>query len=134
MRVVELGEMKLVGLRVVCPGDQYAIEIPKATLQLENRLNEISCVANPEGFIGAFVVEELSEADDGYWVCVEVDEFGHIPEGMDSLTIPAQKYATILRRVDSKKRTPKTFECSGFSEFLPLLPFDRTGLHFIDFL
>ncbi|CAK4839819.1 unnamed protein product, partial [Aphanomyces euteiches] len=85
--------MKLVGIRVVCPGDQYAIEIPKAAVRLEKRVDEVTGVVNPNGFVGAFVVEELSEADDGYWVCVEVGEFGAIPEGMVSLEIPAQKYA-----------------------------------------
>ncbi|WP_240041013.1 hypothetical protein [Paenibacillus ginsengarvi] len=29
------GEMKLVGMRVVCPGDQSAIEIPKAVRTLK---------------------------------------------------------------------------------------------------
>jgi len=95
IRVVALSEMKLIGIRVVCPGDQYAAEIPKAAIRLEARLNEIAGVINPLCFVGAFVVEELSEDDDGYWVCVEVDEFGHIPEGMNTLTIPAQKYASI---------------------------------------
>lgn len=93
MYVVELGEKKLIGIRVICPGDQYAVEIPKTAHRLKDRLIEIAGVVNPDGFIGAFVVEELSEADDGYWVCVEVDEFGNLPEGMVSLTIPAQKYA-----------------------------------------
>ncbi|WP_167859059.1 GyrI-like domain-containing protein [Paenibacillus cymbidii] len=93
--IVDLGEMKLIGIRVVCPGDQYAIEIPKATHRLEARLNEISGIVNPQCFVGAYVVEELTEADDGYWVCVEVEEFGQIPGGMVALTIPAQKYAMI---------------------------------------
>ncbi|MFC5407633.1 GyrI-like domain-containing protein [Cohnella soli] len=95
MKMIELKGMMLVGIRIVCPSDQYAIEIPKAAIQLKNRLNEITGIVNCDGFIGAFVVEELSEADDGYWVCVEVDMFGEIPAGMVTLTIPAQKYAMI---------------------------------------
>jgi hypothetical protein len=38
MYVVELGEKKLIGIRVICPGDQYAVEIPKTALRLKDRL------------------------------------------------------------------------------------------------
>lgn len=45
MKVVELSEKKLVGIRVVCPGDEYVNEIPKASIKLKERLNEIKDVA-----------------------------------------------------------------------------------------
>ncbi|WP_316246782.1 hypothetical protein [Paenibacillus ihumii] len=41
MKIVELNEKKLVGIRVICPGDQYVSEIPKAAIQLKERLGEI---------------------------------------------------------------------------------------------
>lgn len=40
----ELKELKLVGFRVLCPTDQYLIEIPKTSLQLSKRISEIKHV------------------------------------------------------------------------------------------
>jgi predicted transcriptional regulator YdeE len=91
--IKSIGELKLVGFRVLCPGNQYVVEIPKASLQLSARLAEIKNVVNPGVQYGAFVVENESENEDGYWVCVEVKEYTDIPEDMVSLTIPSQMYA-----------------------------------------
>lgn len=66
MKVVELHEMKLVGIRVVCPGDQYVHEIPKASVELKERLQEIREVVKPVRLVGAFIVEDVSEEEDGY--------------------------------------------------------------------
>jgi len=96
--VKQLSEMKLVGFRVLCPGDQYIVEIPKASKVLSERTGEIANVVNPSFQYGAFVVEHSSNEEDGYWVCVEVSEFEGIPEGMVSLTIPGQMYA-LLRHI-----------------------------------
>ncbi|WP_339266700.1 GyrI-like domain-containing protein [Paenibacillus sp. FSL W8-0187] len=93
MKVVELHELKLVGIRVVCSGDQYVNEIPKASVKLKERLHEIHDVVTPARLVGAFFVEEVSEEEDGYWVCVEVNEIKKVPEEMVSLVIPKQKYA-----------------------------------------
>lgn len=95
MKIIELHEMKLVGIRVVCPDDQYVHEIPKASFQLKERLKEISYVVSPVKLVGAFVVGDYSEEEDGYWVCVEVSEINEVPEGMVSLVVPEQKYAVI---------------------------------------
>ncbi|MFT9598549.1 GyrI-like domain-containing protein [Mesobacillus sp.] len=94
--VKQLSELKLVGIRVLCPGDQYVIEIPKASKVLSERMDEIANVVNPSLQLGAFVVDHNSNEEDGYWVCVEVSEFEEIPKDMVALTIPAQMYA-ILR-------------------------------------
>ncbi|MGE7946372.1 hypothetical protein [Lysinibacillus sp. NPDC093688] len=40
--IKEVGELKLVGFRVLCPDDQYIIEIPKTSLQLNKRISEIN--------------------------------------------------------------------------------------------
>ncbi|QJD82909.1 GyrI-like domain-containing protein [Cohnella herbarum] len=98
MRVVELNEKKLVGIRVICPGDQYVNEIPKASLKLKERLNEINDAVNPTRLVGAFVVDDFSEEEDGYWVCIEVKEINKVPEGMVSLVVPKQKYAVIRHK------------------------------------
>ncbi|MFC4408843.1 GyrI-like domain-containing protein [Chungangia koreensis] len=93
--IIELPESKLVGFRVLCHGDQYANEIPKASSQLSERLHEVKHVINPDVQIGAFVVENETDEEDGYWVCVEVTEFEDIPSGMVVLTIPSQHYAVV---------------------------------------
>ncbi|TVX96257.1 GyrI-like domain-containing protein [Cohnella terricola] len=98
MRIVELNEKKLVGIRVVCPGDQYVNEIPKASFKLKERLNEINDVVNPTRLVGAFVVGDFSEEEDGYWVCIEVKEINKVPEGMVYLVVPKQKYAVIRHK------------------------------------
>ena len=97
VKVVELSEKRLVGLRVVCPGDQYVNEIPKASFKLKERLNEID-VISPVRLVGAFIAGDYSEEEDGYWVCVEVDEIRQVPEDMVSLIVPQQKYAVIRHK------------------------------------
>jgi len=109
MRVVELNGKKLVGLRVVCSGDEYAFEIPKAAVKLKERLNEINDVLSPARLVGAFVVGDFSEEEDGYWVCVEVNKVNHVPEGMVSIEIPAQRYA-VVRHTGSHAEIGNTYE------------------------
>ncbi|WP_010093894.1 hypothetical protein [Ornithinibacillus scapharcae] len=53
-------ELKLVCFRVLCPGDEYVVEIPKATFLLAERMDEIKHVSNPKHMYGAFVVENES--------------------------------------------------------------------------
>ncbi|MBT2682806.1 GyrI-like domain-containing protein [Bacillus sp. ISL-37] len=96
--VKQLPEVKLVGIRVLCPGDQYVIEIPKASKVLSERMDEIANVVNPSLQLGAFIVDHSSNEEDGYWVCVEVSEFEEIPKDMVTLTIPAQMYAVLRHR------------------------------------
>ncbi|MBT2642477.1 GyrI-like domain-containing protein [Bacillus sp. ISL-41] len=96
--VKRLPEMKLVGFRVLCPGDQYIVEIPKASKVLSERTGEIANVVNPGFQYGAFVVEHSSNEEDGYWVCVEVSEIEGIPEGMVGLSIPGQMYAVLRHK------------------------------------
>ena len=91
--IKELDEIKLVGFRVLCAGDEYIVEIPKASFLLNERISEIKQVVNPSQQYGAFVVENETANHDGYWVCVEVKEFEDIPSDMVTLTILPQWYA-----------------------------------------
>ena len=91
--IKEIDELKLVGFRVLCAGDQYIVEIPKATARLHERIDDIKHAVSPIQWYGAFVVENETEDTDGYWVCVEVGEFEDIPSDMVTLTVPAQLYA-----------------------------------------
>ncbi|RKN70061.1 GyrI-like domain-containing protein [Paenibacillus ginsengarvi] len=95
MNIIQLGAKKLIGIRVLCEGDQYVHEIPMAAEAVKMRLPEIRNKVHPQQFIGAFVVAEYPEEQDGYWIGVEVENTQHIPAGMTSLEIPAQTYAVI---------------------------------------
>ena len=92
--VKNLEELKLTGFRVFGAGEEYKMEIPKASKLLESRLSEIKNVMNKDIQFGAFIVDTNSEEEDGYWVAVEVEEFEGTPEGMVTLTVPAQRYAS----------------------------------------
>jgi len=59
--------------------------------------------------VGAFVVGDCSDEEDGYWVCIEVDEYRDIPTGMVTLTIPAQRYA-VINHTGSNVEIRKTYE------------------------
>jgi predicted transcriptional regulator YdeE len=94
--VTGLGEMKLVGFRVVCEDtDGYSREIPKTFLSLEEHREGIKHLVDPVKLIGAFKVTDSPQEDDGYWVCFEVKEIEEVPEGMVSLVIPAQEYGVL---------------------------------------
>ncbi|WP_173916716.1 GyrI-like domain-containing protein [Halobacillus sp. Marseille-Q1614] len=96
--IKDLGEVKLVGFRVVCAGEKYIEEIPRAAKVLKERIEEINNILNPGQQIGAFVVEESSPEEDGYWIGVQVSEYKDIPENMTTLTIPPHRYAAILHK------------------------------------
>lgn len=96
--VKELEELKLVGFRVLCEGDQYINEIPKASIKLQKRMNEIKQVINPSLQVGAFVVDNSTVEVDGYWICVEVKEYEETPKDMVVLTVPSQKYGAVRHR------------------------------------
>ena len=91
--IEELGELKLVGYRVVCEGHQYINEIPKAANLLKDRMKGIDQIIDPSVQYGAFVVDSYSDDEDGYWICVQVKEYNRIPKDMITLTVPPQQYA-----------------------------------------
>ncbi|WP_409291227.1 GyrI-like domain-containing protein [Peribacillus sp. SCS-37] len=92
-RIIEIDDLKLVGFRILCSGDKYSEEIPKASRKLSERINEIKQAVNPLLQYGAFVVENDRAEEDGYWISVEVKEYKDIPADMVTLTVPSQKYA-----------------------------------------
>lgn len=103
MTIKELDELKLVGFRVLCSGDRYNVEIPKASIHLSERLSEIKNIVNPHYQMGAFVVDNETSDEDGYWVCVEVKEYEDIPTDMVTLTVPPQKYAVTRHKGPNEK-------------------------------
>ncbi|QYR24378.1 GyrI-like domain-containing protein [Paenibacillus sp. sptzw28] len=110
VKVVALGEIKLVGIRVVCEtGEQYAEEIPGAFAELTRRLEEIPGRIEPERIIGAFFVSDESAEEDGYWACVEVEQFVSVPQEMEAITVPPQSYAVTVHR-GRVNQISKTYE------------------------
>lgn len=101
--IKEIDELKLVGFRILCSGDQYIVEIPKASLRLSERISEIKHVVNPLQQFGVFVVENQTNKEDGYWVCVEVRDFEDIPTDMVTLTVPPQRYAVLRHKGANNK-------------------------------
>ncbi|MFC7319894.1 GyrI-like domain-containing protein [Halobacillus campisalis] len=93
--IKQLAEMTIVGFRVQCKGSHYIHEIPKASAELDRRKNEIGHLVSPLEQFGAFVVDEETAEEEGYWVGFPVHTLEKIPEGMVSLTIPAQTYASL---------------------------------------
>ncbi|PPA70700.1 GyrI-like domain-containing protein [Jeotgalibacillus proteolyticus] len=97
-QVVKENELIIVGYRVLCEGDEYSLEIPKAAKSLKMNLEKISNAVSPPQQIGAFMVEENSPDEDGYWLGVRVSDSSFVPEGMETKTIPEQTYAVTLHK------------------------------------
>jgi predicted transcriptional regulator YdeE len=92
MRVKELGEMLLVGIHVVCVNEsEYVVAIPRAAFELKQRITEIPNTLNSHLMVGAYKAD--NDPDGGYWVCVQVERFGDIPNGMGVVEISPQRYA-----------------------------------------
>lgn len=79
--------LKIIGYRVLCAGEDYILEIPKASRSLSQQFPEEKIQ------IGVFIPGECSEDKNGYWIGVEVDNISSIPEGMVALEIESQAYA-----------------------------------------
>lgn len=60
----ERGSLRLIGIRVLCPPDQYLAEILRAINLFTVRLTEIKGAVNPDRLVGAFKVEEDSPEED----------------------------------------------------------------------
>jgi predicted transcriptional regulator YdeE len=94
---VRLGVLKLVGIRVTGSREALAERVPKAWRELAARTGEIEGVVDPDVFFG--VVPEADHhklAGEGtytYLCCVRVKSGGKPPKGMESLIVPAQRYA-----------------------------------------
>lgn len=79
--------LKIIGYRILCAGEDYIIEIPKASRRLAHQFPEEKIQ------IGVFIPGACSKDKDGYWIGIEVNEFSSIPEGLVALEIEPQTYA-----------------------------------------
>lgn len=108
-RIKELGELRLVGLRVLRSGNEYLRDIQKTAKTLNIRMKDIQQILHPENQIGAFIVEETCAEQDGYYVCVQVEDFHQVPTDMITLTIPSQRYAVLIHE-GSNNQIKKSYE------------------------
>lgn len=87
--ILEKKAIEIVGFRILCAGEDYIKEIPKAS----RRLQEI--YPHEPVQIGAFVPGDCAEDKDGYWIGVNAASTSEVPEDMVTLTIRPQTYAVM---------------------------------------
>ena len=96
MEIVNKGEIKLAGIKVVGRRSELSHRVPLAWLELKANLGAVENHVNPDLFYGVF--PQSHHQNDGvggvhtYWVGVEVSAFGAVPASLTTLTIPAQTY------------------------------------------
>lgn len=87
----------IVGFKTEAPLRDLGRLVPEAWLKLVAELDRIHRKVEAEVFYGIF--PESDQLHDGrsglytYWVGVEVEELEAVPQGMEAVTIPAQRYA-----------------------------------------
>ncbi|WNG51610.1 GyrI-like domain-containing protein [Archangium minus] len=97
VREVSRGDIKLVGIKVVGRTQELSQRVPPAWLELTRKMEAIRHKVDPGLFYG--VTPESDHLNDGqggvysYWVATEVSAFEEVPEGMTTLSVPAQRYA-----------------------------------------
>lgn len=95
-QIIIVPAMKIVAIKVVGRHSELSHRVPIAWLDLTNRREQIPHKIDPTLFYGLFPEsDQLNDGQNGvftYWVGTAVSEFGHLPEGMVSLTLPEQRY------------------------------------------
>lgn len=98
VRVLELPEMKLVGLSITSSFVGHDPERVEAMKQEFNRRkDEISHIIHAERYLSPhFSTENLFT----YMICMEVEELTNVPEGMLGFAIPAHQYVHVKSKGD----------------------------------
>lgn len=108
MQLVEKGEMKFVGIRLQCDSlEEYQVKIPETVGELKARNAEIVRPIDRERVLGLFKVE-AQPSEDGYWVCLQVEEIDNVADGLESLSIGPSKYA-MLRHVGTARNIHQAY-------------------------
>ena len=108
VQIVEKGEMKFVGIRLQCDSlEDYQVKIPKAVEELKARAKEIAQTIDPTHIFGLFKVD-AQPSEDGYWVCLQVEEIENVGGNFEALSIEPGKYAT-LQHVGSPKNLHQAY-------------------------
>jgi predicted transcriptional regulator YdeE len=116
--LVRMGVMKLIGIRVTGSREDLAERVPKAWRELVSRIGEIEGVVDPGSYFG--VVPEADhhklagENTYTYLCCTRVRSGRSVPQGMESLIVPAQRYAQATVRGGTAEITKATIELARF--------------------
>lgn len=95
MQLVEKGVMKFVGIRLKCDSfEEFQVKIPETVEELKARTAEISRPIDTQRVFGLFKVD-AQPSEDGYWVCLQVEEIENVAEGFEGLSIEPSKYASL---------------------------------------
>jgi predicted transcriptional regulator YdeE len=115
---VRIGVMKLIGIRVTGSREEVGERVPAAWRELVRRIAEIENVVDPGTFFG--VIPEADHhklAGEGtytYLCCTRVKSGRSVPKGMESLILPAQRYAEATVRGGSAAVTQAYIELARF--------------------
>lgn len=89
MEIITLDEFKAIGLKTSCKEEQLGIEMPKLWEIFISRVHEIkNRTDNYVMDICLEVVENVYTQS----ICVKVENFNFVPEGMEAIIIPEQNY------------------------------------------
>jgi predicted transcriptional regulator YdeE len=115
---VRLGVMKLIGIRVTGTREDLVERVPKAWRELVGRIGELEGAVDPGTFFG--VVPEADhhklagENTYTYLCCARVKSGRSVPKGMESLIVPAQRYAQVTVRGGAAEATKAWIELARF--------------------
>ena len=116
--MVRLGVMKLVGIRVTGSREDLAERVPKAWRELVTHLAEIEGVVDPGTFLAVIPEADYHRlAGAGtytYLCCARVRSGKRVPKGMESLIVPAQRYAQVTVRGGPAEITKAYLELARF--------------------
>ena len=116
--MVRMGVMKLIGIRVTGSREELAERVPKAWRELVSRIGEVEGVMDPGTWLG--VVPEIDhhklegQGSYTYLCCARVRSGRSVPKGMESLIVPAQRYAQVTVRGGAAELTQATIELARF--------------------
>ena len=115
---VRLGVMKLIGIRVTGSREDLEAQVPKAWRELSSRIGEIEGVVDPGVFLGVIPEADhhklAGENTYTYLCCARVRSGRKPPKGMESLIVPAQRYAQATVRGGPAEVTKAYIELARF--------------------
>ena len=115
---VRLGVMKLIGIRVTGSREDLEAKVPKAWRELSSRIGEIEGVVDPGVFLGVIPEADhqklAGESTYTYLCCARVRSGRTVPKGMESLIVPAQRYAQVTVRGGAAEVTKAAIELARF--------------------
>jgi len=89
MEIVSKVEFKAIGLKITCKEEELGVEMPKLWRLFKERVGE---VANRRNLSVIDICLERKDQHYTQFICCEVYNLEKIPEGMEGIIIPQQRY------------------------------------------